>query len=71
MLASYRTANTVGGSVKSTIIGKPVDTHNKHKEHSKNVPILPEVGQYVIDAKAGRKYLRGRIMGKVRILFFL
>lgn len=43
-------------------------TSNNHhnKEHSKNQPILPEVGQYVYDNKTGKKYARGKLMGKVR-----
>ncbi|XP_057299857.1 serine/threonine-protein kinase PLK1-like isoform X2 [Hydractinia symbiolongicarpus] len=57
MLATYRNLNT----------GKTTNTKNenhKHKEHTKNQPILPEVGQFVVDPKSGKKYLRGRLMGK-------
>ena len=43
--------------------------HNNNKEHGKNQPILPEVGQYVYDSKTGKKYMRGKLMGKVRPLF--
>jgi len=64
MIASYRSmSNTktatlpISNTIKS-------EQQNKHKEHSKNQPILPEVGQYVIDSKTGKKYLRGRLMGK-------
>lgn len=38
--------------------------HNNNKEHGKNQPILPEVGQYVYDTKTGKKYMRGKLMGK-------
>jgi len=42
-----------------------ISTSKHHKEHSKNQPILPEVGQYVYDSKTGKKYMRGKLMGKV------
>lgn len=64
MLATYRNLNT----------GKTTNTKNenhKHKEHTKNQPILPEVGQFVVDPKSGKKYSRGRLMGKVGDVFFL
>ena len=46
-------------------------SHHNNKEHGKNQPILPEVGQYVYDTKTGKKYMRGKLMGKVRPLYLL
>lgn len=75
MIAAYR-GNNSNNAGKASSTGTTVkqqdqqsgqqDKQHKHKEHSnKNQPILPEVGQYVIDQKNGKKYLRGRLMGKV------
>lgn len=73
MIAAYRSNNSnIAGKASSTGTAKQQDQQSgqqdkqhKHKEHTKNQPILPEVGQYVIDQKNGKKYLRGRLMGKV------
>lgn len=65
MLASYRTSTNIAKTpnvIKSDNI--------KLKEHGKGQPILPDVGQYVVDSKSGTKYLRGRLMGKVCIFLF-
>lgn len=60
MLASYRSTMT------ST--AKPAKTTEHKKEHhagtSKGQPILPEVAQVVVDTTNGKRYFRGRLLGK-------
>ena len=74
MLSNYRNINTAKAAPIITMTNKNggengISSAKHHKEHSKNQPILPEVGQYVYDSKAGKKYMRGKLMGKVS--FFL
>ncbi|XP_047123369.1 serine/threonine-protein kinase PLK1 isoform X3 [Hydra vulgaris] len=56
MLASYRTMSTAKVAT--------VKSDSKNKDHGKSQPILPEVSQLVIDPKSGKKYIRGKLMGK-------
>eukprot|EP00795_Rhopilema_esculentum_P004744 gene4744-21045_t len=37
---------------------------NEHGAHTKSQPILPELPQVVVDQKTGKRYFRGRILGK-------
>ncbi len=37
----------------------------KHAGHSKAQPILPELPQVVVDPKTGKRFFRGRMLGKV------
>ena len=78
MLSNYRNINSakaapiITNTKNENAISSSSNKHH-HKEHSKNQPILPEVGQYVYDSKTGKKYLRGKLMGKVLwiCIFFL
>ena len=72
MLSNYR--NVSAAKTAPILIGKNNENpqastkahhQNNNKEHPKNQPILPEVGQYVYDTKTGKKYVRGKLMGKV------
>ncbi|XP_066915213.1 serine/threonine-protein kinase PLK1-like isoform X4 [Clytia hemisphaerica] len=69
MLSNYRNINSakaapiITSNKNENAISASTNKHH-HKEHSKNQPILPEVGQYVYDSKTGKKYLRGKLMGK-------
>jgi serine/threonine protein kinase len=52
------------GSGKTDSNTNKAKEHNNNNNNNKGQPILPEVGQYVIDPNTGTKYLRGRLMGK-------
>lgn len=42
------------------------EERNEHGNgHSKSQPILPELPQVVVDQKTGKRYFRGRMLGKV------
>lgn len=42
------------------------EERNEHGGHIKSQPILPELPQVVVDQKTGKRYFRGRMLGKVR-----
>ena len=42
------------------------EERNEHGGPSKSQPILPELPQVVVDQKTGKRYFRGRMLGKVR-----
>jgi len=71
MFDTYRPAKTVAVPAKAPVKTPATVTSTKSEnvkkqdhDRQKGQPILPEVGQVILDQRANKKYSRGRLLGK-------